>query len=141
MNANKYSIIVLLLIPLLYSCHNNEEENGILNERMLDVVVKYETKDGIFIDTNAHIYVYYDIYTTDITPFQYKADGILIHNEQEISPNLKMFLDNQEAATIILDSTKKVTVLVESSYFPNKVSANSFSSGNMPIKATFIFKN
>ena len=81
------------------------------------------------------------IYIPPITPFQYKADGILIHNEQEISPNLKMFLDNQEAATIILDSTKKVTVLVESSYFPNKVSANSFSSGNMPIKATFIFKN
>ena len=67
---------------------------------MLDVVVKYETKDGIFIDTNAHIFVYYDIYTTDITPFQYKADGILIHNEQEINPDLKMFLDNQEAATI-----------------------------------------
>lgn len=87
------------------------------------------------------IFMYYDIYTTDITPFQYKADGILIHNEQEINPDLKMFLDNQEAATIILDSTKKVTVLVESSYFPNKVSANSFSSGNMPIKATFIFKN
>jgi hypothetical protein len=107
----------------------------------LNVVIKYETKDETYIDTNAHVYVYYDIYTTDIAPFQYKANGVLIHNEQEISPNQEMFLNGQEDVTTVLDSTKKITILVESSHFPNKVSADSFSPGNTPIQVTFIFKN
>ena len=140
MRANKYSIIALLLISLLCSCHNNEE--GIIPaERTLNVVIKYETKDGTYIDTNAHVYAYYDIYTTDIAPFQYKANGVLIHNEQEISPNQEMFLNGQEDVTTVSDSTKKITILVESSHFPNKVSADSFSPGNTPIQVTFIFKN
>lgn len=52
-----------------------------------------------------------------------------------------MFLNGQEDVTTVLNSTKKITILVESSHFPNKVSADSFSPGNTPIQVTFIFKN
>lgn len=107
----------------------------------MNIVVKYEINNEVHTDTHAHIYIYYDIYTTDIAPFHYKSDGILIYKEQTIKPDLVLYMDGKEEITTFVDSSRKLTVLAESSRYPYKVSAYSFSSNNNLIKIAFLFKD
>lgn len=127
MSLHKYSIVLLALLALLCSCH--DEDKGDIpqsDERTADFIVKYKDDFGIHTDYKAKVYIYYGIYSMDIVGFHYLPDGVLDH-------------EGKEDITLLLDNAEKVTVIVESSYYEGRVGITSYSPGDTPIKGIFTF--
>lgn len=138
MNLNKLSIIVLLLLSFC-ACHNNEDDSDVTNhERAVTISVKYKDQNGVHIDGDARIYIYYGIYSADLANYNYSSEGVFTFREQKIVPDIKIQAKGEENISTVLESTKKITILVESSFLDRKA-LESYSPGSMPIKSTFIF--
>ena len=131
MSLHKYSIVLLALLALLCSCH--DEDKGDIpqsDERTADFIVKYKDDFGIHTDYKAKVYIYYGIYS---------MDGVLDHEGKEITPDIRLSADGKEDITLLLDNAEKVTVIVESSYYEGRVGITSYSPGDTPIKGIFTF--
>lgn len=140
MSLHKYSIVLLALLALLCSCH--DEDKGDIpqsNELTADFIVKYKDDFGIHTDYKAKVYIYYGIYSMDIVGFHYLPDGVLDHEGKEITPDIRLSADGKEDITLLLDNAEKVTVIVESSYYEGRVGITSYSPGDTPIKGIFTF--
>lgn len=130
--------VIYMLLLALCSCHN--DDNNII-ERMVVITIKYEDEFGLHGDSNACVYVYYGIYSTDIANFVYSSGGNLVKNNQLISPNIVVMPDSQGNITLKLASTSKITIIAESSYYINERIVQSYSPGYIPITDSYIFRD
>lgn len=97
MSLHKYSIVLLALLALLCSCH--DEDKGDIpqsDERTADFIVKYKDDFGIHTDYKAKVYIYYGIYSMDIVGFHYLPDGVLDHEGKEITPDIRLSADGKK---------------------------------------------
>lgn len=145
MSNNKYFYLVLILLSFLCSCQDEKDtEEYRTDKREVNLIVEYEDQSGLYIDHNAEIYIYYGIYSMDLSDFTYSTDGIFIPKnpniKQNITPDIKTNINGKEDITLLLENTEKITILVESSYHSQKIITDSYSASATPIKATYIFK-
>lgn len=137
MNQNKY--VIFLLFLLLCSCHSDDNNN--VSERIVVVTIEYEDGLGLHGDSYARIYVYYDIYATDIADYAYSSDGTLVNEDQLIAPDMVITSDKQgNIAALKLESARKITIIAESSYYADKRIVQSYSPGYLSIADTYIFR-
>ncbi len=139
MSRHRYTSAILILLSLFcHSCHNDNNSN-IIDQKSANIIVQYEDQEGLHTDYGAKIFIYYGIYSMDITEFTYSPNGVLVYENKEIIPNIKAIV--QEENTLIdVSNTEKITVVIESLHFKGRITANSFSPNNLPIRMEVTFK-
>lgn len=145
MVSTNYSILFLMMLSLLCGCQNeSDEEESHTDRREANIVVKYEDRSVLHIDHNAEVYVYYGIYSMDLSDYIYSSDGIFVSKypdkDQRVVPDIRTNINGKDDITLMLENTEKITILVESSRYPQKVITDSYSPNDLPIKATYIFR-
>lgn len=138
----KQAIISILLLILFCSCEDSDNKSQ-TQGRAIEITVEYKDQDGVHIDYDARIYIYYGIYSTDISNFIYSSNGILTleNGSQRISPDIKTGMKGQKDLTIVSNCVDKITIIAESSHFQGFLIVQSDPPGNMPIKHSFIFND
>mgnify|MGYP000014189997 FL=1 len=132
---SKYLIFLLFL--LLCGCHSDDNN---VSERIFTVSIEYEDGFVLYIDDYARLYVYYDIYSTDIADYTYSLDGTLMNKDQLITPDMMIASDKQGNIALKLESTRKITIIAESSYYTDKRIIQSYSPDYSPIADIYIFR-
>ena len=139
MSRHRYTSAILLLFSLFCSNCNNDSSN-IIDQKSANIVVQYEDQEGLHTDYGAKIFIYYGIYSMDITEFTYSPNGVLAYGNKEIIPNIQAIV--QEENTLIkVSNTEKVTIIIESHNFKERTTIDSFSPNNMPIKMKVTFED
>lgn len=131
--------ITILFLLFLSECKDSNEENISSDKRELEIIVKYEDQWGIHADVNANIYVYYGIYIADIIDYTYSSNGILKSEDKILMPNITIEMKGKEQLITYLDNYQKITIIVESGIYKQKIMTYSISPDNKPIKYTCIF--
>lgn len=133
-------IIAIALFPLFTSeCKNSDENNILSDKRDVEIMVKYEDQWGRHADINAKIYIYYGIYIADIIDYTYSSNGILRNEEKTLMPNITIEMEGKEHIVTYLDNYQKITIIVESGIYKQKIMTYSISPDNTPIKYTCVF--
>lgn len=136
---NLFCIIALFLLQCLMGCQDEKGEEIVCSDRTAKIIVEYSNASGIYLDYNAHIFIYYGIYSTEIAGYNYISNGILSLNGHEVKPTKSVYLNGQSGTVLILDSSEKITILVESSLSKKNIMIHSYSPGNKEINHTFKF--
>lgn len=138
----KQAIISILLLTLFCGCDDSDSKSP-TQGRAIEITVEYKDQDGVHIDHDARIYIYYGIYSTDISNFIYSSNGTLTleNGNQRISPDIETKMKGQKYLTIISNCVGKITIIAESSHFQGLLIVQSEPPGNMPIKHSFIFND
>lgn len=137
-------ILLLFLIFGIQACTKGHEEELADNDIILTVKAFYyttESPDSEKADVGAKVYVYYDIYTIDLIDYNYISDGKFIKNNHTIIPDQNHITDFEGIVRISpIYTDKKITVVVESNYYKNRLATSCFDNFKKSISSTNIFK-
>ena len=136
-------ILFLLLISGIQACSKDERQLTTDNNIILTVKAFYCTKeqpDSEKADTGSKVYVYYDVSTIDLSNSSYAGNGKFFRNNSSITPDQSYDINSEGIVNITLTYTnKKISVIVESNYYKNRLASSSFENFKKSIMCINIF--
>lgn len=133
-------IFIFILAFLLNSC-SNEEECIQEKEKPLNVIVKYNADNQTNKDINATIYIYYGKCEPSLETYRYISDGIFKHpyHDLEKKPDLIESMNGKEIYKTTLKKSEYYTIVIESSFYKNKITINSVFPNDFPVNIDITF--
>lgn len=126
----------LLAMMLFISC--GKEEDSDIKEDKYYINIESYYKDGsnqdLKADANADVFIYYGILTIDIIGFDVDNEGILTKEGKKISPDQISKIGQNGKCTIIPHKpNEKVTIIIKSNFYINRISHYSYPNSLLNI--------
>jgi hypothetical protein len=123
-------LISLFFLLAFIGCDNNMEK-----PEQEDVVIKVhafyvasETGNTKIPDYQSKVFVYYDIYNSDIMAYTYESEGNFTHRGDTVLPEQQSTIDIEGNAILFPKYTdRKITIIVESNHYPGRLTTASYS--------------
>lgn len=137
------SLTILFFLTTTLSCSDDNNDNDTTHITNITIQALYTTSDSPNVnkpDINDKVFIYYDVYSENLAGYNYYREGVFKKREEIIMPE-ESYTANEDGIVTFTPKydDKKITIVVESNYYQNRIAISSYNLTGLDINQTTIF--